>query len=53
MVANMALPGGTIGLVTDVVTGAGLDHDPNPVSVKLQPAGHRKARNRSRRRAGT
>jgi hypothetical protein len=53
MAANMALPGGTIGLVTDVVTGAGLDHDPNPVSVKLQPTGQRKARNRARRRAGT
>ena len=49
MAGNMALPGGTLGLVTDVVTGAGLDHEPNPVSVKLQPARHRKVRNRSRR----
>ncbi len=52
MAANMALPGGTLGLVTDVVTGAGLDHEPNPVSIKLQPVHHRKVRNRSRR-AGT
>jgi hypothetical protein len=44
MAANMLLPGGTIGLVTDVVTGAGLDHDPNPVRVKLQRLGHRGAR---------
>jgi hypothetical protein len=52
MVANMALPGGTLGLVTDVATGAGLDHEPNPVTVQLKPARHREIRNRSRHRAG-
>ena len=36
-VAGNVIIGGLIGLGVDASTGAGLDHDPNPVSVDLVP----------------
>jgi hypothetical protein len=44
MAGNLLMPGGTVGLVTDAVTGAGLDHVPNPVTVRLRRLGHGGAR---------
>jgi hypothetical protein len=52
MAANMLLPGGTVGLVADAVSGAALDHEPNPVSVKLHRLGHRGPRAHRRARPG-
>jgi hypothetical protein len=49
MAANMLLPGGTVGLFADAVSGAGLDHVPNPVSVKLRPLGRHARRSPARR----
>lgn len=36
-VAGNVLLGGVVGIATDAVTGAGLDHKPNPVDVMLIP----------------
>jgi hypothetical protein len=35
--AGNVLVGGVIGVVVDASTGAGLDHDPNPVIARLKP----------------
>lgn len=35
---NFLLPGGSAGFVIDAVTGAALDHTPNPATIVLQPA---------------
>jgi hypothetical protein len=37
--AGNVLVGGVIGVVVDASTGAGLDHDPNPVVAHLKPLG--------------
>jgi hypothetical protein len=37
--AGNALFGGVIGIVVDASTGAGMDHDPNPVIARLEPLG--------------
>jgi hypothetical protein len=36
-VAGNVVIGGVAGLVTDTATGAGMDHDPNPLKVVLKP----------------
>ena len=36
-VAGNLVIGGVAGLVTDTATGAGMDHDPNPLKVVLRP----------------
>ncbi len=35
--AGNVIVGGAVGLVTDAVTGAGMDHYPNPLKVVLKP----------------
>jgi len=35
--AHLNLVGGVVGMGVDAVTGAALDHKPNPVEVTLQP----------------
>jgi hypothetical protein len=49
---NLVL-GGAIGMGVDAVTGAALDHKPNPVIVTLKPAGPAARKPRPPRRAPT
>ena len=37
VVGNAIIPGGSVGLVVDVATGAMLDHTPNPAHIDLVP----------------
>ncbi|KAA2235908.1 translation initiation factor 2 [Salinarimonas soli] len=37
VIGNAILPGGSVGLVVDVATGAMLDHSPNPAHIQLVP----------------
>jgi hypothetical protein len=37
--AGNALVGGVVGIVVDASTGAGMDHEPNPVIAQLKPLG--------------
>ena len=47
VIGNAVLPGGSVGFVVDVATGAMLDHSPNPAHIQLVPL------RRARRIAGT
>ena len=47
---NLVLIGGVAGVVTDTATGAGMDHDPNPLKVVLKPVAPAAAAPRSRGR---
>ena len=35
VIGNAILPGGSVGLVVDVASGANLDHVPNPAHIDL------------------
>lgn len=37
LAGNLLLPGGSVGAVVDLATGAGKDHVPNPVVIVLEP----------------
>jgi len=39
VIGNAVLPGGSVGLVVDVASGANLDHVPNPAHIDLVRAG--------------
>jgi hypothetical protein len=41
VIGNAILPGGSVGLVVDVASGANLDHVPNPAHITLVRAGRR------------
>lgn len=41
---NLLLPGGSVGLVVDLATGAARDHDPNPALIVLTPETGAKAK---------
>ena len=49
-VAGNVVLGGVGGLVTDTATGAGMDHDPNPLKVVLRPVAGAPAAGRVRGR---